>query len=128
MKRDQVQLRPNIFTVKITEKMSKEEQFQNSILRPIIKMKHDLLIAHFKNYISPKKLPWQELPDRKKINSIERAFSRDLNFRNEVRGLVIGHFTLEEYHQYTKMVRDSDKRINNIITERIISHLDALSS
>ena len=126
MKKDQVQSRPNIPALEITETMSKVERFQNSVLRPIIKMKHELLIAHFKNYFASKKIRWTELPDARKIDFIERAFTRDLALRSETRGLVIGHFTLEEYHHYKKIVRDSNKRVNNMIKERIISHLDTL--
>ena len=107
--------------------MSEEENFQNRVLRPVIKMKHEILIAHFKHYIALNKLPWKELSDSDKIDFIENAFSRDLSFRNEVRGLVIGQFTLEEYAQYVKILRSSNKRINNIIKERMMSHLDVLS-
>jgi len=122
-----VQSRPVIPSLKITDKLSKEESFQNSVLRPIIKMKHDLLIAHFKNYIASIKLPWKELSDVKKIAFIESAFTRDLTFRNEVRGMVISHFTIEEYHLYKRIMHDINKRMNNIMKERMISHLDVLS-
>ena len=122
-----MQSRPDIHSLKITDKMSEEENFQNRVLRPVIKMKHEILIAHFKHYIALNKLPWKELSDSDKIDFIENAFSRDLSFRNEVRGLVIGQFTLEEYAQYVKILRSSNKRINNIIKERMMSHLDVLS-
>ena len=125
--KNQVQSRPDIQPLKITDNISEEENFQNRVLRPIIKMKHEMLIAHFKNYIASNKLPWKELGDTRKIDFIETAFTSDLAFRNEVRGLVIGQFTLEEYYQYIKMVRGSNKRMNNIIKERMISHLDVLS-
>ena len=125
--KNQVQSRPDIQSLKITNKISEEVNFQNKVLRPIIKMKHEMLIAHFKNYIASNKLPWKELDDTRKIDFIENAFTRDLAFRNEVRGLVIGQFTLEEYYQYIKMVRGSNKRMNNIIKERMMSHLDVLS-
>ena len=121
-----MQYRPDIQSLKITDNISEEENFQNRVLRPIIKMKHEMLIAHFKNYIASNKLPWKELDDTRKIDFIENAFTRDLAFRNEVRGLVIGQFTLEEYYQYIKMVRGSNKRMNNIIKERMMSHLDVL--
>jgi len=127
MKNNQTKLRPEIQSLKITESMSEEEKFQNKVLRPVIKMKHEILIAHFKNYVALSKRPWKELSDSRKINFIENIFSRDLSFRNEVRGLVIGQFTLEEYSQYAKILRGSNKRMNNIIKERIMSHLDILS-
>ncbi len=107
--------------------MSKEEYFQNKVLRPIIKMIHDLLMAHFINYVASKKIRWQELTDVRKIDFIERVFDRDLSFRSEIRGLVIGHFSIDEYDQYTKILRGTNKRINTIIKQRMISNLDALN-
>jgi hypothetical protein len=126
MKREQSQSRPEIPSIKITEEMSKEEHFQNNVLRPIIKMKHDLLIAHFINYVASKKVLWQELTDIRKIDFIEHSFNRDLSFRSEMRGLVISHFSMDEYDQYSKIARGSNKRINTIIKQRIISNLDTL--
>lgn len=122
-----MQSRPEIDAAIITDKMHDEEIFQNKVLRPIIKLKHEILIAIFKNYVSSNKRPWKELSDLRKIDFIENAFTRDMTFRNVVLGVVIGQFTLEEYQQYIKIVRDSNKRINNIIKERMISHLDVLS-
>lgn len=90
-------------------------------------MKDKLLIAHFKNYVASKIFLWMGLTDTRKIDFIEHAFTRDLAFRIEVRGKVIGHFTIEEYQQYFYMMRGSNKRINNMIKQRMISHLDALS-
>jgi len=127
MKREQSQSRPEIPSIKITEEMSKEEHFQNKVLRPIIKMKHDLLMAHFTNYVASKKIRWQELTVVRKIDFIESVFNRDLSFRSEMRGLVISHFSKDEYDQYAKIARGSNKRINTIIKQRIISNLDALN-
>lgn len=127
MKKDIAHLRPEITAVKITADISKEENFQNKVLRPIIKMKHDLLMAHFTNYVASKKIRWQELTDVRKIDFIESVFNRDLSFRSEMRGLVISHFSKDEYDQYAKIARGSNKRINTIIKQRIISNLDALN-
>ena len=38
-------IRPIIHTIGSQENASKEEQFQNEVLRPIIKMQHDLIMA-----------------------------------------------------------------------------------
>jgi hypothetical protein len=127
MKKDSAHLRPEITAGKITADISKEEIFQNKVLRPIIKMKHDLLMAHFTNYVASKKIRWQELTDVRKIDFIESVFNRDISFRSEMRGLVISHFSKDEYDQYAKIARGSNKRINTIIKQRIKSNLDALN-
>ena len=55
--RDQnlLNLRPEILSAKLSENMSSEERFQNTTLRPIIKLQQDLLILVFKNYINKHK-------------------------------------------------------------------------
>ena len=96
--------------------MSAAENFQNTVLRPIIKMKNDILLAHFKKYIAVKK-----------VDYIESVFRNDHTFRSELRGLVIGNFTLTEYIQYTENQNDINKRMINIVRQRITDHLDTLS-
>ena len=41
------------------------EKFQNEVLRPIIKMQHNLLIASFNNYIQKRKIDFLVLSEQK---------------------------------------------------------------
>ncbi|EPR66012.1 hypothetical protein ADICYQ_4956 [Cyclobacterium qasimii M12-11B] len=102
--------------------MSKEESFQNSVIRPVIKMLHDLLAVHFKHYMATKKLEFSQLSEKEKTNFIESSFNKDMAFRSEIRGLVIGHFSTEEFLLYATMQRGINKRINTILKERISSN------
>ncbi|MDD7913134.1 hypothetical protein [Polaribacter ponticola] len=45
---------------------SEIEKFQNEVLRPIVKMQHQLLIASFKNYLQKRKIDLIVLPEKKK--------------------------------------------------------------
>ena len=80
--------------------MSNDEAFQNKTLRPIIKMQNDLFIAVFKNYISKRKNVFYELTLQKQMAYIENAIHKDMKFRNSLKGMVIGQFTIEEYELY----------------------------
>ena len=46
-----------------------------------------------------------------------------MKFRNSVKGMIIGQFTLEEYSIYIKNSSALNKRIMNIVKERFISHI-----
>lgn len=118
--------RPEINKIVMSEDVSDEENFQNTVLRQIIKMKNDLFNVHFKTYIASKKIAFKDLGEEKQMDFIDRSFRQDLTLRNELRGIVIGHFTIEEYHQYIKMKGDLNKRIINIIKERIFTNLDSI--
>lgn len=119
--------RPVISKAKVTPDTSPEEAFQNTVLRPIIKMKHDLLIAFTKHTLAKKKHDFALLNQEKKINYVSSCFEQDQTLRSELRGMVIGQFTVAEYEQYGKMSNAINKRMMNIIKERMIDHLEVLS-
>lgn len=90
-------------------------------------MKHDLLIAFTKHELAKKKHDFALLNQEKKINYVSSCFEQDQTLRSELRGMVIGQFTVAEYEQYGKMSNAINKRMMNIIKERMIDHLEALS-
>ncbi|MFZ2284569.1 MAG: hypothetical protein WAV86_11900 [Lutibacter sp.] len=54
---------------------------------------------------------------------MERAFSKDIQFRNEVKGMIIGHFTLEEFAIYKSFIKEFNKRMITMVKESILSTL-----
>jgi hypothetical protein len=125
--RENVKVRPNITTIENNIDTSPVEQFQNDVLRPIIKMQHELLMVYFKNYIVQKKINFKGLSTFKQIEFIESFMKSDLGFRGELRGLVIGQFTVAEYEQYVVDKSELNKRMINIIQQRILSNLSSIS-
>ena len=114
-------VRPIITSAKIYDAMSSEELFQNKTLRPIIKMQHDLFIAVFSNYISKRKNVFYELSLQKQLAYIENAIHKDMKFRNSVKGMIIGQFTIEEYTLYIENSSALNKRMRTIVKERLIN-------
>jgi len=115
--------RPVIASAKIVDGMSFDERFQNISLRPIIKQQHDLLILVFKNYISKHKNVFYDLSVEKRLDYIENAVHKDMKFRNSVKGMIIGLFTLEEYELYITNSSSLNKRMMNIVKERLLSSI-----
>jgi len=99
--------------------MSKDEQFQNGTLRPIIKFQNPLLIEAFKNYIVKHKNGFYELSVEKRLDYIENAIQKDIKFRNSLKGMVIGQFTVEEYMAYIQNSSALNKRMMNMVVERL---------
>jgi len=92
-------------------------------LRPILKMQNDLFIAVFKNYISKRKNVFYELTLQKQMAYIENAIHKDMKFRNSLKGMVIGQFTIEEYELYIINSSALNKRMMNIVKERLLSSI-----
>ena len=114
-------IRPIIASAKIYDAMRTEELFQNKTLRPIIKMQHDLLISVFSNYIAKHKNVFYELSLEKQLGYMDNAIHKDTKFRNSVKGMIIGHFTAEEYTLYIENSSALNKRMMNIVKERLIN-------
>lgn len=119
-------IRPQILNARVTENMSEDEQFQNKTIRPIIKLQNELLIEVFRNYIKKRKNTFYELSVEKRLLYIENAVQKDMKFRNSLKGMIIGQFTVDEYLIYIKNSSALNKRMMNIVRERLQSNLQLL--
>ena len=118
-----LKIRPNIPTIIEEAATSPAERFQNSSLRPIVKLQHDLIIQVFTAYLDQRKGTFYQLSKPKKVEYINHSIARDQRLRQLMLGLVIGHFTLEEWESYREQEAELRRRISNLISQRLISHL-----
>lgn len=107
----------------INENSSSEERFQNTTLRPILKFQNDLFVEVFKNYAVKQKGVFFTLSPEKKMSYIENVIQRDIKFRNSLKGIVIGLFTLDEYQEYILNSSNLNKRMMNLLIERLKSQV-----
>ena len=121
-----LELRPEIPSAKITGNMSDEERFQNKTLRPIAKLQNDLILAMFRNYIKKHKNKFYELKLESRMIYVETAIQKDIKFRNSLKGAIIGQFTIQEYDTYILNSSALNKRMMNIVRERIQSSIQLL--
>ncbi|WP_417195075.1 glyoxalase [Bizionia sp.] len=115
--------RPEIPSAKFHDAMSLDERFQNTTLRPVIKFQNDLLIEVFKNYANKHKGIFYDFSIEKQLDYIENAIQKDIKFRNALKGIIIGQFTVDEYHYYITNSSALNKRMMNIVKERLISNI-----
>ena len=102
---------------------SSDEKFQNQTLRPILKLQNDLFIEVFKNHISKHKNDFYLYSVEKKLQFIENTIQKDIKFRNALKGIVIGLFTLDEYATYIQNSSSLNKRMMNMLIERLKSQV-----
>lgn len=119
-------LRPEIPSARVSENMTPDEQFQNKTLRPVIKLQNDLLIEVFKNYIKKHKNSFYTYNVERKLSFVENAIQRDIKFRNSLKGIIMGQFTVEEYLLYIENSSALNKRMMNIVKERMFSNIQLL--
>jgi hypothetical protein len=121
-----IEIRPLIPNALINESMSIEEKFQNTTLRSIIKLQHNLIFQIIKNHFKITKFKFENLSVEKKKQFIENTLLKDVALQNELKGIIIGFFTKEEFDDYSKSTNNINKRIFGIIKERINSNLGEL--
>lgn len=107
----------------VNAQSSLDELFQNEVLRPILKLQNDLFIASFLNHVAKNKIDFSSFTIEKKLAMIENAVQKDIKFRNALKGMIIGLFTVEEYSIYTKNSSSLNKRMMGMLIERLKSQV-----
>jgi hypothetical protein len=64
-----------------------------------------------------------DLSPDKKMAYIENVIQRDIKFRNSLKGIVIGLFTVNEYRDYIQNSSNLNKRMMNMLIERLKSQI-----
>ncbi len=121
-----VEIRPEIASAKVNPETSSDESFQNVTLRPIIKLQNPLFIEVFKNYIRKHKDTFYELSLEGQMSYIEKAIQKDIKLRNSLKGMIIGHFTVNEYRTYIRNSSALNKRMMNMVIHRLKDQIQLL--
>ena len=98
---------------------SPDERFQNDTLRPILKMQHELLLTAFTLYLEKRKVRIQQLPREQRFAKVKELVSRDNRLRGLLFGIAVGHFTAEEMQFYVGNDGMVNRRLTNLLTERL---------
>ncbi|NND15801.1 MAG: glyoxalase [Eudoraea sp.] len=114
-----LQSRPDIPSAALNPEMSSDERFQNTTLRPIIKMQNNLFLAVFRHYVIKHKNAYYTLNSEAREGYIENAIQKDIKFRNALKGMIIGQFTLDEYELYKQNSSALNKRMMHMVINRL---------
>ncbi|WP_337965681.1 glyoxalase [uncultured Flavobacterium sp.] len=107
----------------VSAQSSPDELFQNQTIRPILKLQNDLFIAVFINYVNKNKADFYSYTVEKKLQVIENSIQKDIKFRNSLKGIVMALFTIEEYENYIQNSSSLNKRMMNLLIERLKSQV-----
>lgn len=122
MTREQ-ETRPIIKTISREKHSLSLELFQNETLRPILKMKNDVIVSFFKQYLLDKKITWTDKKNDDKQEFIYENLTRDSLFKSAMVHLIVGNFSLKEFSEYIPTHKEYNKRIWKMIQQRLCSQL-----
>jgi len=104
----------------------REEIFQNQTIRPILKLQNDIFVESFLNYVNKSKSDFYGFTTEKKMQFIDNAVHKDIKFRNALKGMVMAMFTVEEFREYTLNSSNLNKRMMNLLIERLKDQVQLL--
>ena len=116
-------IRPEVSPSLINENMSSDERFQNLVLRPITMMQGELIIEVFRNYLTKHKNTFYNLTLDKRVAYIDNSINKDIKFRNSLKGMIIGLFTVDEYMLYIENSSALNKRMMHIVKEHLQNNI-----
>lgn len=116
------QLRPEI-KVEKPEQQHPHEVFQNTVLRPIIKLQHELILRAVENTPNFFSILARVHTKEQYIREIKPFIQSQVPFKNQMIGMIAGMMTLEEYDYYSANISEMNKRITQMIIQRIADTL-----
>lgn len=103
--------------------VSPAEQFQNQTIRPILKLLDDSIQTLWQHHWPKRKTPFDRFNRQEKMAHIERAVREDTRLRLTLVGMVLGHFTPDEWAQFTADEAEITRRIGSLVTQRLQSQV-----
>ena len=100
-------------------------EFQNRVLRPILKFQHPLFIAYFNYYATAQKLDISSLDSVELKVLIRKHLQSNTKLKNYLIGASTALFTAKQLQYYLQETKEINKRIISMLVERIFDGLDA---
>jgi hypothetical protein len=111
------------FTQKVFINTKDIEMFQNLSIRPTIKQCNDTIMSLFFDLCKHINLELKGKDPISKQSAVNNIFSKNVAFTNQLIGLVVVNFSSDELSKYLKDSKEYNKRIKQIIKERILSKI-----
>lgn len=101
--------------------VSPAEQFQNQTIRPILKLLDNSIQTLWQHHWPKRKTPFDRFTNQEKMTHIERAVREDTRLRLTLVGMVLGHFTPDEWAVFMADEAEITRRITSLLTQRLQS-------
>ncbi len=123
MQDNRVSIRPVLNLSSVQE----EENFQNTTLRPILKLQNDLIMSLFLHFCKKQKIVMSKIAKEYFQQEVTALIKKNAVLRNQLLGIIIGQFTQEEFAVYVEKDSEFNKRILSMMGKRIYDNQQELS-
>lgn len=119
------ELRPLIAVTMVGKKTTVEE-FQHTVLRPILKMRNDELFRCFREYLRKKDKEFEQLSDMDKQKRIFDHLKNKVKLFDALNQYVLDELSPDEVLVYENHKRELNKRLKEMMGQRLGSNLSKL--
>lgn len=109
-------LRP---TLSLPPATTPAERFQNDTLRPVMKQQNDLLRAALNMFLRKRKVRLDQIAKNQRFAKVKEMVTRDNRLRGLLFGIAVGQFTASEMAYYQENESEVNRRITNLLVERL---------
>jgi hypothetical protein len=95
------------------------ERFQNATLRPILKFQNDILKALLLHYFEKRKGEFYKIAAENRSAYIAHAVRKDLRFKSQLLGTIIGLFTAAEFDFFIQNEAELSRRATDLLVQRL---------
>ncbi len=96
------------------------ESFQNTVIRPILKFQNQLLNLLVLERVTNLNSRFNLLSNEEQEAFILSNVKKDIALRNQLIGIVLAFFTLEDFQVYSLYNKELSKRIVEMIVQRVL--------
>jgi hypothetical protein len=111
-------LRPDLSHLSVANSNA-AEVFQNLTIRPILKMQHDLLLLLTRHFPHFNTIAYTAKSEEEYKAAVIEFLKNQIALKNQIIGLIIGHFTSDEWSAYSLDKNEYNKRMINMAGERV---------
>lgn len=99
------------------------ELFQSNTLRPVLKFQNQSILRYFKFFIDSFHPKFEHYSSEVKNKTIRNLIKQNTSVKSKLAHLIIAMFTSKELDFYLLNKKEIDKRLNELLIERINSQL-----
>lgn len=118
-----LQLRPEIES---QPTLKPNEAFLHRTLRPVLKLQNELLLGITRHFLQKRKVKLQQMDEPQQLQQIQHSIGKDNRLRGLLFGCVLGQFTQDELQYYLDNEGEINRRITQLLIQRLQSQVEAL--
>lgn len=102
------------------------EDFLHQTLRPVLKLQNELFLAITRHFFVKRKVRFANMNLAQQKQQVQHSIGKDNRLRGLLFGLVVGQFTEEELGFYLENEAEVNRRITQLLVQRLHTQLERL--